>query len=106
MKEIKVITLPNYPGQDFEVLGLVRGATVQSKNAARDFAAGLKTIVGGELKGYTQMLNKARDVAIERMLEEAAKLNADAILGFQLQSSSAMAGSAEIVAYGTAVKFT
>lgn len=101
-----MITLHNYPGENFDVLWFLKGSTVRSKNAARDFVAGLKTIVGGELKGYTQMLNKVRDVAIERMLEGASKLNADAILGFQLQSSSVMERSAVFVAYVTAFKFT
>ena len=106
MKEMMVVTIPNIPGQDLEVLGLVKGSTVQSKNAVRDLTSSLKTFVGGELKAYTEMLNEAREVAMRRMIAEAKSLGADAVVGFHLQSSSATSGSSEIVAYGTAVKFT
>lgn len=93
------------PGKEIEALGLVKGAVVQSKNAGKDFMAGLKTIVGGELKGYTEMINEARQIATKRMVDEATTMGADAIIGIRYGSSSVMAGAAEIVAYGTAVKF-
>ena len=87
-----------------ETLGLVKGTVVQSKNIGRDFMAGMKTIVGGELKGYTEMLNEARTQATERMIEEATNLGADAIVGVRYGTSEATQGAAEIFAYGTAVK--
>ncbi len=87
-----------------ETLGLVKGAIVQSKHIGRDFMAGMKTIVGGEIKGYTEMLNEARNVATERMIEEATKLGADAIVGIRYGTSEATQGAAEVFAYGTAVK--
>lgn len=87
-----------------ETLGLVKGTIVQSKHIGRDVMAGLKTIVGGEIKGYTEMINEARSVATERMIEEAKKLDADAIVGVRYATSEATQGAAEIFAYGTAVK--
>lgn len=101
----EIVTLNDFPGYEVtEVLGLVKGSTVQTKNFGRDLAAGLKTLVGGEIKGYTEMMNDARRVATERMLKEADSKNADAILGFRVQTSQVMAGASEIIAYGTAVK--
>jgi uncharacterized protein YbjQ (UPF0145 family) len=88
-----------------ESLGLVKGEIVQSKHIGRDFMAGLKTIVGGEIAGYTEMIREARQIATERMIEEAKKLGADAIVGVKFGSSAVMEGAAEIIAYGTAVKF-
>ena len=88
-----------------ETLGIVKGEIVQSKHLGRDFMAGMKTIVGGEIKGYTEMISDARRVATERMIEEAEKLGADAIVGVRYGSSGVMQGAAEIIAYGTAVKF-
>ena len=87
-----------------ETLGLVKGTIVQSKHIGRDVMAGLKTIVGGEIKGYTEMLNEARNTATERMIEEAKQLGADAIVGVRYGTSEATQGAAEIFAYGTAVK--
>ena len=87
-----------------EVLGIAKGTVVQSKNIGRDILAGFKTIVGGEISGYTQMLQQAREIATERMIEDAKKMNADAIVAVRYGSSSVMDGSAEIIAYGTAVK--
>lgn len=102
---MKIYTTDKIEGETIEKsLGLVEGAVVQSKNIGRDFMAGLKTIVGGEIVGYTEMLQKARSVATDRMIEEAKKLDADAIVGVRFGSSSLMAGSAEIIVYGTAVK--
>ena len=87
-----------------ETLGLVKGEIVQSKHIGKDFMAGMKTIVGGEVKGYTEMISEARKIATERMIKEAEILGADAIIGIRYGSSAIMQGSAEIIAYGTAVK--
>lgn len=92
-------------GREYEILGLVKGATIQSKNIGKDFGAGLKSIVGGELKGYTEMMEEARDVAMQRMEEEAKRLGADAIVCIRFSTSAIMQGAAEVMAYGTAVKF-
>ena len=92
-------------GKELETLGLVKGSTIQSKNIGRDFTQSLKTIVGGELKGYTQMMNEARDLATARMIKEAEAMGADGIVNIRYSSSSVMQGAAEIMAYGTAVKF-
>jgi uncharacterized protein YbjQ (UPF0145 family) len=101
----EIVTINNYPGKEVtEVLGYVKGSVVQSKHVGRDFMAGLKTIVGGELKGYTEMLEEARQIATERMLKEADALGADAIIGFKIQTSAVTQGASEIIAYGTAVK--
>ncbi len=88
-----------------ETLGLVKGTIVQSKHIGRDFMAGMKTIVGGEIKGYTEMLNEARTEATNRMVKEAESLGADAIVGLRFGTAAAAGGAAEIFAYGTAVKF-
>lgn len=101
-----LVTIENYPGKQYELLGMVRGTTVHSKNIGKDFMAGMKTIVGGELKGYTEMLNEARAIATKRMVEEAEGMNADAIIGVRYGSSAIMQGAAEVIAYGTAIKFT
>jgi uncharacterized protein YbjQ (UPF0145 family) len=101
----ELITINHYPGYEIsEVLGYVKGSIVQTKNIGRDIAAGFKTLVGGEIKGYSQMMNDARQMATERLLKEADELGADAVLGFRLQTSAVMTGAAEIIAYGTAVK--
>ncbi len=86
-----------------EHVGYVKGSTIRAKHIGRDFAAGLKQIVGGEIKGYTEMMDESRKIAIGRMVDEAEALGANAIIGFKLQSSAVMAGAAEIIAYGTAV---
>ena len=78
---------------------------VYSKNFGRDFMAGMKTLVGGEIVGYTEMLTEARQIATKRMVDDAEKLGADAVVGMRYGSSSVMQGAAEVVAYGTAVKF-
>lgn len=92
-------------GREYDILGLVKGATIQSKNIGRDFGAGLKSIVGGELTGYTEMMEEARDIAMQRMEEEAKRLGADGIVGTRFSTSAIMQGAAEVMAYGTAVKF-
>lgn len=92
-------------GKELEMLGMVKGSTIQSKNIGRDFTQGLKTIVGGELKAYTEMMNEARELATGRMVEEAKKLGADAVVNIRYASAAVMQGAAEVMAYGTAVKF-
>ena len=101
---MKLYNIDYIPGQDIEALGLVRGAVVQSKNFGKDFMAGMKTLVGGEIKGYTEMLNEARAIATKRMVDEAEAMGADAVVNIRYGSSAIMQGAAEIVAYGTAVK--
>ena len=101
---MKLYNIDYIPGKEIEALGLVRGAVVQSKNFGKDFMAGMKTLVGGEIKGYTEMLNEARAIATKRMVDEAENLGADAVVNVRYGSSAIMQGAAEIVAYGTAVK--
>lgn len=92
-------------GKQLETLSLVRGSTVHSKNIGRDILSGFKTLVGGEIKDYTDMMNEARAIATQRMIEDAERLGADAIVNVRFASSAIMQGAAEIIAYGTAVKF-
>ena len=100
-----LVTIDSIPDKEYEVLGIAKGTIVQSKNFGRDFMAAVKTLVGGEIAGYTEMLNEARQLATKRMVDEATALGADAIVGVRYGSSAVMQGAAEIVAYGTAVKF-
>ena len=100
-----LVSIDSIPGKDFEPLGMVKGTIVQSKNFGRDFMAALKTLVGGEITGYTEMLNEARQIATKRMVDEATALGADAVVGVRYGSSAVMHNAAEVVAYGTAVKF-
>ena len=88
-----------------EILGLVRGNIVTSKNVGRDIMAGMKTIVGGEIKSYSMMTNEARQIAEDRMVEEAEKLGADGVISMRFSSGTVMQGTIEMLAYGTAVKF-
>ena len=92
-------------GKNCEPLGLVSGNIVQSTNLVKDFGAGLKSLVGGELKAYTQMMIEARASAEQRMIEEAQRLGADAIVGMRYMSAAITPQAAEVLAYGTAVKF-
>ena len=102
---MKIVNTESIVGTEIkESLGLVKGEVVQSKNLGRDFMAGLKTIVGGEIAGYTDMIKKAREIATKRMIEEAESLGADAIVNVRYGSSSVMQNAAEVIAYGTAVK--
>ena len=102
---MKLTTTDTIEGENItRTIGLVKGEIVQSKHLGKDFMAGLKTIVGGEIKGYTEMISEARKIATDRMIEEAEALGADAIVGVRYGSSEVMQGSAEILAYGTAVK--
>ena len=101
---MKLVTIDYIPGQEFEALDIVKGTVVYSKNFGRDFMAGMKTLVGGEIVGYTEMLTEARQIATKRMVDEASALGADAILNIRFGSSAVMQGAAEVIAYGTAVK--
>ena len=92
-------------GKELQMLGLVKGSTIQSKHLGSDIAQGFKTLVGGELKSYTDMMNKARALATKRMVEQAEAMSADAIVCVRYTSAAVMQGAAEILAYGTAVKF-
>jgi uncharacterized protein YbjQ (UPF0145 family) len=105
MNEIIVTTTENIPGAKVsQILGIVKGSTVRSRNIARDIGAGFKSIIGGEVKTYTAMTNNARDEAYNRMVNDAIKMGADAIIGMRFMTSMVMQGAAEMVAFGTAVK--
>ena len=100
-----LVTTEEIVGEKIEkTLGIVKGEIVQSKNFGRDFMAGMKTLVGGEIKGYTEMIREARQIATKRMVDEAESLGADAVIGVRYGSSAVMQGAAEIIVYGTAVK--
>ena len=92
-------------GKELEMLGLVKGSTIQSKHLGKDIAQSFKTLVGGELKVYNDMMNEARAIATKRMVAEAEALGADAIVNIRYSSAAVMQGAAEVIAYGTAVKF-
>ena len=92
-------------GKEFEMLGIVKGSTIRSKHLGKDIAQGFKSMVGGELKSYTQMMDEARALATKRMVDEAEALGADAVVNVRYASAAVMQGAAEVIAYGTAVKF-
>lgn len=92
-------------GKELVMLGLVKGSTIQSKNIGKDIDQSFKTIIGGELKSYNEMMNEAREIATSRMVEDAQRLGADAIVNVRYASAAVMQGAAEVMAYGTAVKF-
>ncbi len=92
-------------GKELTMLGMVKGSTIQSKNIGRDITQGLKTLIGGELKAYTEMMNDARALATKRMVAEAEAMQADAVVNVRYASAAVMQGAAEVMAYGTAVKF-
>ena len=100
-----LLNIDHVPGREIEALSIVKGTVVQSKNFGKDFMAGMKTLVGGEITGYTEMLIEARQIATKRMVDEAEALGADAVVNVRYGSSSVMQGAAEVIAYGTAVKF-
>jgi len=101
---MKLVNIDYIPGEEIKkALGIVKGQIVQSKNIGRDFMAGMKTIVGGEIASYTDMISVARQMATKRMVDEAESLGADAIINIRYGSSAVMNGAAEIIAYGTAV---
>jgi len=100
-----VVTTEVVPGQRIlEVLGLARGNTIRARHLGRDIMAGLKSMVGGEIKSYTDLLTKAREEALSRMLEEAEDMGANAVVNLRFTTSSVMQGAAELFAYGTAVR--
>ena len=92
-------------GKEIETLGIVKGSTIRAKHLGQDIMAGLKTIVGGELTGYSEMIDEARAIATKRMVDEATDLHADAVINIRYATSNVAQGAAEILVYGTAVKF-
>ena len=92
-------------GNELETLGLVKGSTVQSRHLGKDVLEALKSLVGGELSAYTEMMNEARALATKRMAEDAQKLGADGVVNIRYASAAIMKNAAEVIAYGTAVKF-
>lgn len=102
---IPVVTTDFVPGYRVtQALGMVRGNTIRAKHIGKDIVAALRTIVGGEIKEYTEMLTEARNEALERMVAQAHRLNADAVINVRFMTSQVMTGAAELLAYGTAVK--
>ncbi|WP_316607379.1 heavy metal-binding domain-containing protein [uncultured Ruminococcus sp.] len=99
-----ITTTESISGRTYQTIGLVSGSTVQTVNALRDIGASFKTLVGGELKKYNEMMGNARDLAMQRMMEQAASYGADAIVSVRFSSAEIMQGAAEIMVYGTAVK--
>jgi len=100
-----VTTTENLPGREVkEVLGVVFGSCVQTKHIGKDLGAGLRSVIGGEAKGYTELMEEARRTAMQRMIDDAKKLGADAIIGMRYATAQTMAGAAELIAFGTAVK--
>lgn len=100
-----IISTTENIGKNYEIIGIVKGTTVNSRHIGKDIGASFKTIVGGEIKGYTEMIEEAQKIATERMVSDAERMNADAIVGVRLSTSSVMQSASEITAYGTAVKF-
>ena len=101
---MQLYTIDYIPGAEIEALGVVTGTTVQAAHLGHDFLAGLKNIVGGEIEDYTEMLTRARDVALQRMVRQAESLGADAVVNLRFGSASVMQSAAEVIAYGTAVR--
>ena len=102
--DIKMFSVNYLPSNyNYEPLGLVKGNVSLAKHVGKDLLAGLKNIVGGEVEGYTEMINEAREIATKRMIEEAKKLGANAVIGIKYSSSSVLPGTVEVVAYGTAI---
>lgn len=100
-----LVNIDYIPGKEFEVIGVVKGSMIQTKHLGNDIANSFKTLVGGELTSYTEMMNEARATATARMVKEAEGLGADAIINIRYASSAVMQGAAEVMAYGTAVKY-
>ena len=101
-----ITTTEQVPGHEYEIIGVVSGNTVRAKHLGKDIMSGLKSVVGGELQEYTDMLSDARIEAMNRMINNALELNADAIVNVRFTTSQTMAGAAELLAYGTAVQFS
>ena len=107
MTEIITTTAETLPNKKIkQVLGIVEGNTIRARHIGRDIAAGFKNVIGGEIKSYTQMMTQAREEAFNRMVNQGAELGADAIINIRFTTSMVMQGSAEILAYGTAVKLS
>ena len=102
---MKLVTVDTLQGCNYEELGVVSGSTIQSKNFVSDFGQGLKSIVGGELKSYTGMMEKARSQATQRMVDQAVGMGADAIIGVRYTTNSIMAQAAEVLVFGTAIRY-
>ena len=102
---MKLLSIEHIPGVEFEALGMVKGTVVYSKNFGKDFMAAMKTLVGGEIVSYTEMLNEARQIAVKRMVDEAKELGADAVIGVRYGSSQVMTGAGRVPAYGPAVQY-
>ena len=100
-----LVTTDYIEGKTLEMLGIVGGATIQSKHIGKDIGAGFKTLVGGELRGYTEMMEEARSIAEKRMVENAEKMGADAVVNVRYTTSAIMQGASEVMVYGTVVKF-
>ena len=102
---MKIVTVETLQGERYEEMGIVSGSTIQSKNFVSDFGQGLKSIVGGELRSYTDMMEKARNKATRRMVDQAVSMGADAIIGVRYTTNSIMAQAAEVLVFGTAIKY-
>ncbi|MBO4308113.1 MAG: YbjQ family protein [Bacteroidales bacterium] len=102
---MEIYTIENHKGFEYKPLEIVSGSTIQSKNMFSDLGQGLKGIVGGELKAYTDMMEKAREKATQRMIKQAENMNADAVVGVRYATSAIMAQAAEVLVYGTAIKY-
>ena len=100
-----IVSTDYISGKNLEMLGIAKGSSIQTKNIGRDITQGLKTLVGGELNSYIDMMNQARTLATESMIEEAKQMKADAVVNVRYTSSSIMQGAAEVMVYGTAVRF-
>ena len=101
-----IVTTDFVPGKEIkEVIGLVKGNVIQAKHIGKDIVAGFRQLIGGEIKEYTEMLSEAREIALKRMTDKAEEMKADAIVNVRFVTSMVMNGAAEILAYGTAVRF-
>ena len=105
MAQVLVVTTENIPGKKYEVLGEVFGLTTQSKNVIKNIGAGLKSVIGGEIKQFTELMSESRDTAVDRLRDNAAAMGADAVVMMRYDSDSIEEGMETITAYGTAVKF-
>ena len=105
MKKMILVNTDYISGKELEMLGIVKGSTIHSKHIGKDISQAFKTLVGGELKAYNEMMNEARAIATKRMVAEAEAMEADAIVNIRYASAAVMQGAAEVIAYGTAVKF-
>src|SRR5699024_511722 len=102
---MKLVSIDYIPGHQLEAIGIVKGTVITTQNVGKDFMAAMKTLVGGEIASYTEMLNEARAIAVKRMVDEAEACGADAVVNVRYASASIMQGAAEVIAYGTAVRY-